>query len=177
MEFRFDHRVRILSGMRLLFVVAAMILVTSCSEKPQSAAVSASGTAPPRVTASDPRVVYELREKCGKDAQAWYHHYWEEDHTAVKDVRTIGSGFNSHYNERLNKCFVVVSSTTSTHDSTTKATRFLESVSLTDVLENKDLGDFMKSSDMSQPWACGVGDSKCDSQQGFEALIASFMKE
>lgn len=169
-----SRNIRVLESATGVAIVAVAVILSSCGEKPPPP-VLAPGLGPP--IAPDPRAIYDLREKCGRNAQEWFHHYWELDRTYVKGVQLISQDFRSHYNERMNKCFTVVNSLTSAKNDKTKATEGGEGHTLSDVLENRDLGEFYQFSYMPKPSACYVGESKCDSHAGFDALVAPFMNE
>jgi hypothetical protein len=162
------------SAMGVTIVAAAVVILSSCSEKPPQTEFAPGLGAP---IASDPRIDYEFREKCGRDAQAWYHHHYEEDKTAANGVYPISGAFTSHYNGKKNKCLAVVNSLTSIRDAKTKLTKLGTSNQLTDVLENRDIGKFYKFSDMPKPVVCYVVENRCDSQEGFDVLVAPFMNE
>jgi Protein of unknown function (DUF4236) len=155
--------------------VASVCLLASCGDKPPPPAVLAPGIGPP--IKRDPGVVYDLREKCGRDAQAWYHHYYEENVTKVPGYSLINSSFTSHYNERLNQCFAVVNSLTSSRDEKTKAVKFFDNRTLANVLENRDLGTFDKFSDMDRAMGCSVGEKNCTNAQEWEDLTKPFMEK
>jgi hypothetical protein len=164
----------------LAISITIAVLLTSCGEKPQPPPVLAPGIGPPIApapTAPDPRVVYELREKCGKDAQAWYHHYFEENVTKVPGYTLINSSFTSHYSERMNQCFAVVISLTSSRDDKTKVVKFFDDRLLADVLENRDLGTFMKFSNMDRPMDCSVHEKNCTSLDQWQDLTKPFMEQ
>jgi hypothetical protein len=162
------------SAVGVAIVAAAIVILPSCGEKPPPTVFGPGLGAP---IASDPRIDYELREKCGRDAQAWYHRYYEEDKTAANGVYPISGAFTSHYNGKKNKCLAVFTSLTSIRDAKTKLTKLGTSNTLTDVLENRDMGKFYKFSDMPKPIVCYVVENKCDSQEGFDVLIAPSMNE
>jgi hypothetical protein len=155
-------------------VAFAVVNLSSCSQK-QPPPVLAPGLRPPIIP--DPRIVYELREQCGRDAQSWYHHYFEEKANTTPGAYPISGAFTSHYNGKANKCFAIVNSLTSIRDNKTKLTKLGTGQTLTDVLENKELGEFYKFSDMLKPMICYLGENKCDSQERFDALVAPFMNE
>jgi Protein of unknown function (DUF4236) len=161
-------------------LIAIAVLLSSCSEKPQVQSVLGPGIGPaPRTqAASDPRIVYELREKCGSDAQAWYlQDIIKASVGQPAGMHIVNTGFTSHYNERLNRCFAIATATLSLRDAKTKVTRIGTMSALTDVLENKDFGQFFNFNDMPKPMACNVNEHKCDSQETFDGLAASFMNE
>jgi hypothetical protein len=167
--------------MGVALLIISVLFLASCSKKPQPPPASTPGIAPqiaqPAPAAPDPRIVYDLREKCGRDAQAWFHHYYEENVTKVPGYSLINSSFTSHYNERMNRCFAVVNSLTSARDDKTKAVKFFDSRSLADVLENKDRGSFAKFSDMNGPMSCSVDEKHCASAQEWEGLAKPFMEQ
>ncbi len=118
----------------------------------------------PPATAVDPRVAYELREKCGEDARLWYQHLQENDGPAQQST---GRGFTSHYNAKTNDCFAL----------TRAINGRTEQRKLTDVLENRDIGTIVYESDSARPIECHVAGQVCQSQQEWATLTAPYMND
>lgn len=72
---------------------------------------------------SNKKVAYELQEKCSKSAEHWIKQYND-----VIDYKT-------HYNEHLNKCFILITASPINTPNTS-----LSYYSLFDVNENKEYG-------------------------------------
>jgi hypothetical protein len=178
------HDIRARRGWLWIFLLSAIligtaVLLSSCGAKPQVPPVGPGiGPAPSAPVAADPRIVYELREKCGSDAQAWYlQDIVKASIGQPAGMHVVNTGFTSHYNERLNRCFAIATATLSLLDPKTKVTKTGTMSALMDVLENKDFGRFFKFNDTATPMACNVNERKCGSQESFDGLTAPFMNE
>jgi predicted small lipoprotein YifL len=132
------------------------------SSAPNSAAALRTPAGPP--AAADPRVSYELREKCGEDARLWYQHLQENGGRAQQ---SISRGFTSHYNAKTNDCLAL----TSAFNGRTEQRK------LTDVLENRDIGTISYESDSATPVECHVAGQLCKSQQEWASLTAPYMND
>ena len=99
-----------------------------------------------------------LQEKCAEGAKRWL-----EDH----DSKGI-YGHSSHYNRRLDKCFIRVNYLFLPEEST--------AVGLEDAFEWRSIGSFFQTKDGTLI-SCSVGSNKCSSRTEFEALIKPYMEE
>jgi hypothetical protein len=122
---------------------------------------------------TDPRVAFDLQERCGRDARDWFQHFYGDGQSHGKDFSS--SNYTNHYNAKLNRCFAVVSSFSTLRDEKTKQTKSSDDRHLVDINENKDVGSYFKFSDMSGPMQCSVGENRCASQGEWEATVASYM--
>jgi len=129
-----------------------------------SSAGTTAARAPAGAPATDPRVRYELREKCGEDARLWYQHFHANGAQAAS---MPNQGFTSHYNARTNDCLAV----------TRSVNGHQEERKLTDVLENRDIGTLIYQSDTDAAAECHVADQVCKSAQEWAALTAPYMND
>jgi hypothetical protein len=149
-----------------------VLLVASCGrqESPPKPAPT-----PPRAPATvrDTRLeMYELQEKCAKDAHDWYKRDWED-----VPAPNIVSSYTNHYNSRLEKCFVIVSSTLFGKEKKTGVEYSVNSKTLVDVLEHRDIGAYDESSRRAQPMQCKVDDAPCAGADQWDALAKPYMDE
>jgi hypothetical protein len=91
-------------------------------------------------------------------------------------------GYTSHYNKKLDKCFVLISCTTFTH-TIEGQTQTQFSQELWNAIEEKEIGSYysnMVKEGLS--WkhyenGCKAGDTICHSKAEFETLIKPYMEE
>jgi hypothetical protein len=117
----------------------------------------------------------ELQAQCAKQAALVYKDSgWEKASIA---------GYENHYNEKLNKCFVAMQNT----DVKTSAGRLTTSRFLVDAFEGKTLGTYFWQSAKNTPYGevppfeCDVtissGEKKvCHSSDEFEELLKVYMQ-
>ena len=152
---------------------------------PVTAAVPAGGASPATRAASpgtsapappDPQVVYDLREKCGEDARRWYEHFYEAggSHSRPPAARR---GFTSHYNTRSNECFALTSSISSIKVLESRHAEVVEMQTLSNVLENEDVGTLLNRADAATPAECHVAQQVCKSRAEWESLTAPYMRD
>lgn len=106
---------------------------------------------------------YMLSEKCGKSAR---------EHFKFTGLDDPFSGYENHYNTKLNKCFSVVHHTSV--DSMTKSN--FHTRELVDINENKIYGQFFRR-DLDKPSICNVNSKKCQSIDEWKGLIKPYMEQ
>jgi hypothetical protein len=117
----------------------------------------------------------ELQEKCARQAAALFKaDGWEKGHMA---------GFENHYNEKMNRCFILEGDT----DPKTTPVRVYISETLLDAFEHKTLGSYLWVSDPPKkyweapPLQCEVtapsGEKTvCKSSDEFDELVKVYMQ-
>jgi hypothetical protein len=110
------------------------------------------------------KVLYELQERCGKRAAEVF----EKDFPDTKTTGAIAD-YENHYSPRLNKCFIVESSTQYLRDDKGK-TEKIKVLILLDVNENKAYGNF-------DPLQCEVRGKVCRSEAEWRELIRPYMED
>jgi 5'-3' exonuclease len=128
-----------------------------------------------QASATPNKEAYELQERCGKRAEEIFLRYFGNNGIqTTKDGQTI-TAYRNHYNSKLNKCFVVTSSTNSPNKDKKQKPSIYEVLS--DVDENRDYGTFFKFTTDSKICQCTVFEKACTSQAEWEALIRPFMED
>jgi hypothetical protein len=132
------------------------------------------GNSAPPATAGDPRALFELREKRGKDAQEWFEHQYSDGGPwdPGEDANESNS-YTNHYSQRLNRCYTVVSTSRVLHVDE-KSIR-MKAKRLVDVNENKEMGVSTEFSDATTPKKCEVADRECRSEWIWDSLADSYM--
>jgi hypothetical protein len=136
--------------------------VTPMRCKAASAAILLLNIAPTIVAAQPDKVAYELQERCGKRAaEIFAHDYPSQPPNGI-------ANYENHYNSRLNKCFMLE---TSTQPVTADGKREVVKIDiLADVNENKVYAEF-------DPISCDVNGRTCHSEEEWKMLIKPFMEE
>jgi hypothetical protein len=121
---------------------------------------------------------YELSERCKKSADEWFQKEWGGKHlTGDKDM-TIMADYKCHYNKKLNKCFVLLTTISIPKN---KKDNKVETVVLFDINENKEYGSYdrigfengygrildMKSS----------AEVECNTKGAWDSLVKLYMEE
>lgn len=115
----------------------------------------------------DRKQIYELSKECGQNAFIF------SQRVRLCDGKVT---YNNHYNLKLNKCFIYMSS--SCEGNKSKNDQFY-SESLIDVNENKDYGTYIGTGKIidDKPAMCNVSGKPCKSLLEFQNLIQPFMTE
>lgn len=150
----------------LLVAIVAAFLLASCSQ---------SSVPPTKIAAPIVRNMrsetYDFQEKCGRDARDWYKDFFEDDHSAPD----VTSNFTNHYNTAKNRCFALVSIDIITRDKKTGKINQSRSSIPTDVLENREIGNYFQSVDTGHFLVCILDDKTCASTGEWDALVKPYM--
>ena len=115
--------------------------------------------------------LYERSEQCGKMSREQFRRAWN-DGTVKTEEGQMTAEFTSHYNEKLNTCFYLL---TVTSPSSLKKMLF-------DVNGGELYGEFLgpaavESSKASFPKTCRVESFYCASWREWEVLVESYMED
>jgi hypothetical protein len=107
---------------------------------------------------------------CGKQAAESFKKDWGSAPGSFNKTANAWANYQKHYNSRLSKCFYLETTVFSFENEKMSA------MSLWDLNENKQYGDYMKGP-FSKPLQCYVQTSSCQSEQEWRELIKPFMEE
>jgi hypothetical protein len=116
---------------------------------------------------------YELQERCGKRAEERFKSAYGNGISKYEE-NTIMSDYTNHYNTKLNKCFVL---TTSTIIPKKEKESGSYSKDLWDINENKNYGSFSKFIVGDKLTSCRVLNKFCASEAEWDALIKPYIEE
>lgn len=126
--------------------------------------------------AAPDKVIYELREKCGKQAEEDFNRQYGTGIRSFDDGTFRTSGFRNHYNIRLNSCFSLISTDMPYKDKSGELQpRIL--YSLYDLNDNNEVATFDSFHLPGRPMNCQAQGKTCNSEAEFKALIKSFMED
>lgn len=84
------------------------------------------------------------------------------------------SSYVNHYNKKLNKCFILI---TTTHYPKDKKTDVLLMKVIYDINENLPYGNFDKYNKTTNPWCCNVLEKVCKYEREWDLLVKPYMEE
>ena len=118
----------------LTTLVAAAL--TACNQVP--------APSPPREAA--PTILtdaqwYDLRERCGHTAREWFKQFYGSGATNSASS-SAQSGYENHYDSKLNRCFARLTTTSADRDAKTRKIISTVTTTLADVDENAELGTY-----------------------------------
>jgi hypothetical protein len=118
--------------------------------------------------ASD-KEAYELQERCGKRAAERFKQEFGQEGPWKTDDGAAATGYRNHYSSKLNKCFILV---TTTNLPTKGALKGQSStlMQLYDVNENREYGNYFKRDSDPAPFECKVSGRICRSEKEWESL-------
>jgi hypothetical protein len=128
---------------------------------------------PTYIYSSSTKEDYELHEKCGKRCEEVFKKEYGKGITSDKSGQMM-SNYQNHYNKKLNKCFINITTTNYPKD---KKTDILIMKNLWDVNENKEYGSFIRWRKSSTPNDCRVLDKSCGSENEWDLLVKPYMED
>jgi len=126
--------------------------------------------------AAPDRVLYELGEKCGKQASAEFKREWGNGIDSKKDSVQLAT-FRNHYNPRLNACLYLIESTATSREKSGQMGPAFHSVSLYDMNENHELATFTSQDGNPRLLICTLYGKRCESREQFDAAVNALMTE
>jgi hypothetical protein len=162
------------------FVVALVVIALGACSRPAPPPAPPVALAPKEPTAKE---IYELRERCAKDARDWF----KQNNSELQDpVRVKGGGsisslppnYENHYSQAHNGCFAVLSLMTYFKFSAQPNPKdeFVQSNTLWDVNQNSQVGAFVVK-DLNQVTTCNVLGSKCTTKEQWMDLARTYIAE
>ncbi len=116
---------------------------------------------------------YDLQERCGKRAEEILKP-GNDNGISEDDKQLMMTGYRNHYNRKLNKCFVLQTTTTMPKNKK-ESPSILEE--LWDINENKLYGRFFKVKIDNKPFECNVLGEICNSENEWDSLVKPYMEE
>ena len=113
---------------------------------------------------------YTVQERCGKRAEEVFKRDYSPNTQNTAEGQWTFS-YENHYNERLNKCFVLYTGTL------TSPGIFRTQLTLTDINENRESGQYIAATKARPLVHCIVGEARCSSEVEWRRLAKPFMEE
>jgi hypothetical protein len=119
------------------------------------------------------KVLYELQERCAKEARGLFQKQWG-DGVVKTDDGQIDEGYENHYNARLNKCFYLEMQTFYPREGT--GGQIQRDSTLYDLHENKEYGQCHKVENGYTSPMCTMRGTFY-SEEEWNVLLKPFMEE
>ena len=134
-------------------------------------------TAVAATAAAEPnKELYELQERCGRRAGEFFTAgRYGNGNTTTPDGGRLLAAFENHYNQKLNKCFIILKTTQ--YFKSEKGNDFYIYDMLIDINDNKIIGEFMIGRGNPKPDGCAVAERDCASEASWRAMVKPYMEE
>jgi hypothetical protein len=165
---------------KTILVSVLMAICAACGNDvpPPQPAPPAAAVTPP---APDPRIIFDLREKCGRESREWFKQFHADGWSKPANISQSHSDYTNHYNERLNRCFAELETSGNNVDAKTHtSTTTWDQKILVDVSQNQDFGKYFKFIDNDKPLFCMIGEKQekqCDTLAEWDALAAPYISQ
>lgn len=117
---------------------------------------------------------YELQDKCGRRCEEIFKKEYGKGGITSDESGQMMSGYQNHYNKKLNKCFMNIMTTSYPKDKTRDV---LIMKNIWDVNENREYGSFIRLRKSPTPNDCKVLDKICKSEEEWDTLVKPYMEE
>jgi len=116
---------------------------------------------------------YELQERCNKRAEERFKSEYGDGLVRYNSELHAITNYTTHYNRKLNKCFVLLSAVFLTDEKEKRNVlkRFV------DINENIELGTFENLSSLDKKITCSVFGKECCSETEWDSLVRPYMEE
>jgi hypothetical protein len=162
----------------LLLAITALGACSRPAPPPPPAAAPA-----PTLKGPTAKEIYELRERCAKDAREWFKQNYSEPQEPIPvtgggSVASVPPTYENHYSQAQNACFAVLSQMTSFTYSAKQASKnnLIQSNTLWDVNENSQLGAFVVKN-FNEVTACKVVGTQCMTKEQWMDLARPYLVE
>src|SRR5262249_38824786 len=115
---------------------------------------------------------YELQERCAKFAAQTFEKDWGSNVQKTKDGETVAT-YENHYNQRLNKCFYLLRTTTLRHEKNDVGVTM--GLVLVDLNDHKEIATFSEWGNHTA--TCIVQDTQCNSEKEWRRLARPYLEE
>jgi len=114
-----------------------------------------------------------LQEQCRKSAEKFFGRAIGSGFRR-DDKKTETMGYTNHYNRKLNKCFILVTTTIVPKFKDETVIIFKE---LLDINEMKTYGEIFAGRNDNKPFGCKVLEKFCQSEGEWDSLVKPYMEE
>jgi hypothetical protein len=120
---------------------------------------------------------YELQERCGKRADERFKSEYGNETYSDDNGKYIYS-YTNHYNNKLNKCFILVRAIVLSKrlPNSTKKEPVYRTETLFDINENKEYGTFSRRGN-DNPTECNLLSNFCETEAQWNLLIKPYIEE
>lgn len=137
-----------------ILIVFLLILLSGCNNQKSTKEQSS-------VSQEDLNKEYEIREKCGKQSEEWFKSY-QQKYPGDKFT------YKNHYSDKLNKCFIYITSFQSGG---------YQTIRLVDVNENKEYGSCLGNMGDEDNFLCKFLDKDVKDKKEWDSFIKPYLEE
>ena len=119
---------------------------------------------------------YELQERCGKWCEEYFNKEYGNGIINGGDGERLISNYTNHYNKKINKCFILITSTEFIRNMENK----IESIrmkTLFDLNKNKEYGSLVQFENNNKPINCRILEKYCNSEKEWDLLVKPYRED
>jgi hypothetical protein len=166
----------------LAFFCATVFLGLGGCHQSSPAAANASAVRTTEHRELSDNELYDLREKCGRDAREWFkQNFPDTEPILVKGGGSVvnqPSGYENHYSRSQNRCYALVHMMMLSSGVKDRIDLFIQSNLLWEVNENAQLGAFVtKGLKEMEITACNVTGAQCTSKDEWMKLAQPYLTD
>ncbi len=118
----------------------------------------------------------ELQEQCMKRSKEYFNKEYGNGIINGENGERLISNYTNHYNKKLNKCYILITSTEFTRNMENK----IESIRikmLFELNENKGYGSLIQFENNNKPINCRILEKYCKSEKEWDLLVKPYMED
>ena len=119
---------------------------------------------------------YQLQEQCVKRSKEYFNKEYGNGIINWGDEERLTSNYTNHYNKKLNKCYILITSTQFIRNNENK----IENIGLKTLFElneNKGYGSLIQFENNNKPNNCRILEKYCNLEKEWDSLVKPYMEE
>jgi hypothetical protein len=119
---------------------------------------------------------YKLQVQCGKQCKEYFDKEYGNGFINWGSGEQLTSNYTDHYNKKLNKCFIQITSIEVVKNIENKFKRIVTKT-LFDLNENNKYASFIQFENDNEPVNCRILEEYCNSIKEWDSLVKPYMED
>ena len=124
----------------------------------------------------EPSSLSELQEQCVNRSKEYFKKEYGNGIINGENGERLTSNCTNHYNKKLNKCYILITSTQFIRNTENKIEN-IRIKTLFDLNENREYGSFMQFENNNKPINCRILETYCNLEKEWDLLVKPYMEE
>jgi hypothetical protein len=116
------------------------------------------------------------QEQCVKRSEEYFNKEYSNGIINGEDGERLTSNYTNHYNKKLNKCYILITSTQFIRNTENKIEN-IRIKTLFDLNENKEYGSLIQFDNNNKPNNCRILEKYCNSEKEWDLIVKPYMGE
>ena len=117
-----------------------------------------------------------FQEQCGKRSNEYFNKEYGNGIINGGDGERLISNYTNHYNNKLHKCYILITSTEFIRNMENKIEN-IRMKTLFDLNENKEYGSLIQFENNNKPINCRILEKYCNLEKEWDSLVKPYMEK